>query len=99
MIYVIEIPHQRKPFCWTAVNKDDLLNKLLQEHCAADESPEDTSDLDAWIDFNGHDLSCQYIFWTDEEAREAYDSGYMRGHQHHEAESALFAQLPAEDEE
>lgn len=28
MLYVLEIPHQREPICWTANDKQDFINKI-----------------------------------------------------------------------
>ena len=62
MIYVVEIPHQRQPFCWSAHDEDDAVSKLWQSHIKMGDTPEPDAKFISWIRYNAQDLHSQYVF-------------------------------------
>lgn len=47
MIYIVEIPHQRKPFVWSALSENDFVSFVQNTHA------------DTFID--NYDLACEVI--------------------------------------
>ena len=41
MIYIVEIPHQRKPFCWTAHDAADAVEKIIMVNIKMGNTPAD----------------------------------------------------------
>ena len=62
MIYIVEIPHQRKPFCWSAHDEADAISKMRQAHIKMGDTPDADAPFEEWIRYNGHDLHSQYVF-------------------------------------
>ena len=62
MIYIVEIPHQSKPFCWTAHDEADAVSKMWQTHIKMGDTPDADAKFIAWIRYNAQDLHSQYVF-------------------------------------
>ena len=60
MIYIVEIPHQRQPFCWSAHDEADAISKIWQTHIGGVQIV-DTAFAE-WMSYNGLDLHSQYVF-------------------------------------
>lgn len=70
MIYIVEIPHQRQPFCWSAHDENDAVSKMWQTHIKLGDTPDADTPFAEWVRYNGHDLYMQYVFM---DARSAID--------------------------
>lgn len=62
MIYIVEIPHPHLPFCWSALDEADAVNKMWQTHVKLEDTPDDDAPFAEWIRYNGLDLYMQYVF-------------------------------------
>ena len=62
MIYIVEIPHQRPPFCWTATDEADAVSKMRQTHVKMGDTPGDSTTFAEWVKYNGLELHSQYVF-------------------------------------
>ena len=62
MIYIVEIPHQHKPFCWSAHDEHDAISKMWQSAWRMDNSPTDSTSFSEWVRYNAHNLHSQYMF-------------------------------------
>ena len=60
MIYIVEIPHQRQPFCWSAHDEADAISKMWQTHIGGVQIV-DTAFAE-WVNYNGFELHGQYVF-------------------------------------
>jgi hypothetical protein len=58
MIYIVEIPHQRKPFCWSAHDEADAVSKIRLNG----DPPGDDASFAEWMRYNGLELHNQYVF-------------------------------------
>ncbi len=95
MIYIVEIPHQRKPFCWTASGEADAVSKW-NTHIKMYNTPEDNAPFSEWVEYNGLELHSQYVFM---DAAAAIDGlKEICGHGAVEAIAALRQKLEATGE-
>lgn len=62
MIYIVEIPHQRKPFCWTAHDAADAVEKIIMVNIKMGNTPALAATFAKWIEYNGLDLHSQHVF-------------------------------------
>jgi len=62
MIYIVEIPHQHKPFCWSAHDEADAVSKMWQTHIKMGDTPDADAPLSEWVKYNSIDLHSQYVF-------------------------------------
>jgi hypothetical protein len=62
MIYIVEIPHQHKPFCWTAEDEYNAVEKIIMANIKRDNLPEIAAPFAEWVRYNGLDLHSQYLF-------------------------------------
>jgi hypothetical protein len=96
MIYIVEIPHQRKPFCWSAHDEADAVSKMWQTHIKMGDTPDADAKFIAWIRYNAQDLHSQYVFM---DAAAAIDGlKEISGHGAVEAIAALREELAANGE-
>ena len=72
MIYIVEIPHQRKPFAWCAEDEDDFIYKLAIVHRRRS-APSMNAPLADWIAYNASDLYAQHVFMNAADAIEGLD--------------------------
>ena len=93
MIYIIEVPHQRHAFCWSAIDEQDALNRI-NEDLAGRHMTEEADNFEEAIRLNGADLHAQYVLDVDE-AREAIgnDGEHFSPHQRGRALAALRAAM------
>lgn len=92
MIYIVEIPHSRRASCWTALSRQDFINKCAATYQSYGNTPESGS-FEDWVAYNGRDLSSQYVYESSAEANQALRNGEITGHGSGAALSALKAQL------
>ncbi len=90
MIYIIEIPHQLPPRVWVAANEREVIETILEVSSISDSGPR-SANFDDCLEWNGHDLKCQRVYMTDDEAKAALanDSEWRRIHQGIQARIAL----------
>ena len=62
MIYIVEIPHQRQPFCWSAHDEGNAIDKIWLSTLLMDSTPEVSAPFAEWVRYNGLDLYMQYVF-------------------------------------
>jgi len=62
MIYIVEIPHQSRPFCWTAHDEADAISKMRPAHIKMGDTPDADAPFEEWVRYNGLDLHSQYVF-------------------------------------
>ena len=62
MIYIVEIPHQRQPFCWSAHDEADAISKMWQSTYKMDDTPALAAPFAEWVRYNGLELHSQYVF-------------------------------------
>jgi len=92
MLYIVEVPHQRAPKCWS-VNSRDMLVSVANELATRSGEMFDTfEDAAEWL---AHDLHAFSIYETAEEALAALEHGDLvfSGHGGGKARDALVAQL------
>jgi len=70
MIYIIEIPHQHNPSCWTAFNRDDFISRLGSNGNLSHNG------ITIFDQNTARDLLEQYGYESSEEAR-ADDTGWL----------------------
>ena len=68
MIYIVEIPHQSRPSCWSATDEADAISKMFQTFIRHGDTPEMDASFDEWCDYNRSDLSSQRVYMTAAEA-------------------------------
>ena len=96
MIYIVEIPHQRQPFCWSAHNEADAVVKIFRTYIRAGDMPDTDAPFAEWVEYNGHDLNSQHVFM---DAASAIDGlKEISGHGAVEAIAALREELEATGE-
>ena len=61
MIYIVEIPHQHQPFCWSAVDEEDAISRMWVARCDTN-SPQSDESFAEWLRYNRLDLYRQYVF-------------------------------------
>ena len=61
MIYIVEIPHQRQPFCWSAHDEADAVSKMRLSMRILGR-PDYIAPFSEWIKYNSLDLHGQYVF-------------------------------------
>jgi hypothetical protein len=109
MIYIVEIPHQRKATAWSASSEEDFISRVLASH---EQSRSDSplpdlaegeeyrnpifEECETWL---GHDLHALHIFKSEEEAREFLQHPGFTGHQAITATAALERELGIDQEE
>jgi len=62
MIYIVEIPHQRKPFCRSAHDEEDAVIMLWQHASEKNNPPKVDAPFAEWARYNAQDLHSQYVF-------------------------------------
>ena len=62
MIYIVEIPHQRQPFCWSAHDEADVIAKIYMTGAGSEYLPVADTPFDEWLQFNERELSAQWVF-------------------------------------
>jgi hypothetical protein len=79
MIYIVEIPHQRKPFAWCAEDEEEAIDTIsgANSHRDFDEQMACTEFAD-WIAYNASDLYAQHVFMNAADAIEGLDN--ISGH-------------------
>ena len=87
MIYIVEIPHQRQPFCWSAHDEADAIAKIYRVRGGSEYLPVADTPFDEWLQFNERELSAQWVFLNKEEALAGLCEIY--GHNSVEAIAAL----------
>ena len=96
MIYIVEIPHQHKPFCWTAEDEDDAVFAMRQTSIKIGDTPALDAPFSEWIRYNAQDLHSQYVFM---DAKSAIDGlKEIGGHGAVEAVAALREELAVNGE-
>jgi len=96
MIYIVEIPHQRKPFCWTAHDEAEAIAKIYRAGAGSEYLPVADTPFDEWLQFNERELSAQWVFMNKEEAIDGLKE--IGGHGAVEAIAALRQELEATGE-
>ena len=74
MIYIVEIPHQRKPFAWYAGDEEEAIGIIqdVNKHRDFDDQMACVT-FEDWTAYNGRDLYTQHVFMSDAEAVEGLD--------------------------
>ena len=91
MIYMVEIPHQRQPFCWSAHDEAEVIAKIYMAGAGSEYLPVADTPFDEWLQFNERELSAQWVF---EDAASAIDGlKEIGGHNAVEAIAALRQEL------
>ena len=62
MIYIVEIPHQHQPFCWTAEDEYNAVEKIIMANIKRDNLPALAAPFAEWVRYNGLELHSQYVF-------------------------------------
>ena len=96
MIYIVEIPHQRKPFCWSAHDEADAVSKMWKRHIFMCDTPDADAPFSEWVRYNGHDLYSQYVFMDATAAIDGIEE--IDGYNGWEAIAALRQELEATGE-
>ena len=96
MIYIVEIPHQRQPFCWSALDEADAIAKIYKAGAGSEYLPVADTPFDEWLQFNERELSAQWVFMNKEEAIDGLCEIY--GHNAVPAIAALRNELEATGE-
>ena len=91
MIYIVEIPHQYQPFCWSAIDENDAVSKMLLTHIRMDDTPDIGAPFAEWVRYNGLDLHSQYVFMDDRSAIDGLKE--ISGHGSAQAIAALRDEL------
>ena len=95
MIYIVEIPHQRQPFCWSAHDEAEAISKMWHKHIYMPDTPEGARFAE-WVRYNGLELHSQYVFM---DAASAIDGlTEISGHNAVQAIAALREELRANGE-
>ena len=101
-IYIVEIPHQRPPRCWSAPHRAAIIRLIEQAHEPGGGIDEFLQCSAApptywqYLDMNGHDLHSQMVFDSEAKAREALaDENNWKRHGGLAARTALAAELVA----
>jgi hypothetical protein len=93
MIFIIEVPHQRRASCWTARDKYEVV-RIAQER--ARKSGENIDTYEQAIYYIGHDLHNFAVLESDDEAVDAFSNGQhpiFSGHQGGYAWDALKSEI------
>ena len=96
MIYIVEIPHQRQPFCWSAHDENDTVSKMWQSTWRMDNSPTEDASFADWVRYNSLNLYSQYVFMDARSAIAGLEE--IDGHGAVEAIAALREELAANGE-
>jgi hypothetical protein len=96
MIYIVEIPHQYQPFCWSAHDEADAVSKMWQSTYKMDDTPALAAPFAEWVRYNGLDLHSQYVFMDDRSAIDGLKE--ISGHGAVQAIAALREELKATGE-
>lgn len=91
MIYIVEIPHQSRPSCWSATDEADAISKMFQTFIRRGDTPETDASFEEWCEYNGSDLSSQRVYMTAAEAIQGLEE--ISGHGSVGAIDALRRQL------
>ncbi|MBT9539997.1 hypothetical protein [Thiobacillus sp.] len=74
MIYIVEIPHQKRPHAWFAFNREDFVLKVRATHGANVCQDGAVSEFDACVDALARDLKDCRVHLSDELAIGALQS-------------------------
>ena len=96
MIYIVEIPHQYKPFCWTAEDEYNAVEKIIMVNIKRDNLPALAAPFGEWVKYNGLELHSQYVFMDAKSAVAGLEE--IGGHGAVEAKAALREELEATGE-
>jgi len=96
MIYIVEIPHQRQPFCWSAHDEAEVIATIYRTGAGSEYLPVADTPFDEWLQFNERELSAQWVFM---DAASAIDGlKEIGGHGAVQAIAALREELRANGE-
>ena len=96
MIYIVEIPHQRQPSCWSAHDEADAVSKMWYATLMLGDKPAPDAPFAEWIKYNGLELHSQYVFMDAASAIEGLKE--IGGHNAVPAIAALREELKANGE-
>lgn len=88
MIYILEIPHQRRPACWSRDTHAEIVDAI---NAVAERTGERFDDFGAALDWLASDLYALRVYEGDAEAVAAL--GEYQGHQSEAAEAVLRDEL------
>lgn len=91
MIYVVEIPHQRRPSCWSAANEKDFIGRIAEGAIRSGPFIETFSDAEEYL---GSDLHTHRVYLSAAEAIEGLQT--LSGHGSGAAIAALRKELIAQ---
>jgi hypothetical protein len=74
MIYIVEIPHQKRPHAWFAFSREDFVLKMRATHGPKLDQPEAENEFDACVAVLAHDLKDYRVHLSDELAIGALQS-------------------------
>lgn len=78
MIYIVEIPHQRPPFAWAALDEFAVIGAIEKTNIRNGDVPEYGASFQDWLDYNATDLSKQYVFMNGADAIDGLEE--INGH-------------------
>ncbi len=93
MIFIVEVPHQRRARCWTARDQGEVI-RIAQER--ARKSGENIDTYEQAVEYIGHDVHNFAVFESDDDALNAFSTGdhpIFNGHQGGRAWDALRERL------
>lgn len=79
MIYVVEIPHQRKSTAWACTDQAQFMSIVLAANARNGEVC-DLEEFEEFVEFNGHDLYSQRVYMSGQQAAQALESNDFAGH-------------------
>jgi hypothetical protein len=98
MIYIVEIPHQKRPHAWFAFNREDFVLKVRATHGLKVDQDAAANAFDACVAVLAHDLKDYRVHLSDELAIGALQSDpFYDRHEGFYAHMALREQLVAMD--
>jgi len=98
MIYIVEIPHQKRPHAWFAFSRDDFVLKVRATHGPKVDQSGAANEFDACVAALAHDLKECRVYLSDELAIGALQSDPLYDkYQGFYAHMALREQLVAMD--
>jgi hypothetical protein len=74
MIYIVEIPHQKRPHAWFAFSREDFVLKVRATHGPQMDPPGAENEFDACVAVLAHDLKDYRVHLSDELAIGALQS-------------------------
>jgi hypothetical protein len=74
MIYIVEIPHQKRPHAWFAFSREDFVLKMRATHGSQMDPPGAENEFDACVAVLAHELKDYRVHLSDELAIGALQS-------------------------